>query len=64
VTSPFSNQLEVMPPEVFEGATGMLVLLQEWTHQQGEQYTRIIVPMSEAAQLAERILAVARGARG
>jgi hypothetical protein len=63
MTAPFDDVL-VMPPDVFEGATGMLVLCQEWTHQRGEQYVRIMVPMAEASRLAEGILAAARGARG
>ena len=54
---------ETMPPEVFEGATGDLVICQEWSTEKNERYLRIRVPMAHAVALAERILAVARGAR-
>jgi hypothetical protein len=54
---------ETMAPDVFEGATGMLVICQEWTGEKSESFSRIAVPMADAVALAECILAVARGAR-
>jgi hypothetical protein len=54
---------ETMAPEVFRGATGMLVICQEWSSEKTESFSRIMVPMADAVALAERILAVARGAR-
>lgn len=54
---------ELMAVDVFEGGTGNLVLCQEWPSMSlGERYTRIMVPMDEARELAEAILAVARKA--
>jgi hypothetical protein len=54
---------ETMAPDVFEGATGMLVICQEWSSAENESFSRIAVPMADAVALAERILTVARGAR-
>jgi hypothetical protein len=47
-----------MPVDVFEGGAGNLVLCQEWPSLHGELYLRILLPMAEARQLAEAILAV------
>jgi hypothetical protein len=52
---------EFMPAEVYEGACGHLVILQEWPSIEGEEYVRIILPMSDAENLAHSILSVARG---
>jgi hypothetical protein len=54
---------ETMPPDVFKGGTGDLVICQEWSTETNERYLRIKVPMADAVALAEGILAVARGAR-
>jgi hypothetical protein len=53
---------QFMPVDVFRGGgTGNLVLCQEWpSMNRGERYVRIMVPMNEARELAEAILAVAR----
>jgi hypothetical protein len=52
-----------MAPDVYEGATGMLVICQEWGSAENESFSRIAVPMADAVALAERISAIARGAR-
>lgn len=50
-----------MPVDVFKGGgAGNLVICQEWPSTKGERYVRIMVPMSEARELAESILAVVR----
>jgi hypothetical protein len=56
---------EYMPVEAFVGATGdVVVLLQEWPNLKGgEEYIRLMVPISEAKDLAESILAVLREAK-
>jgi hypothetical protein len=54
---------KTMFPDVFEGATGMLVICQECSNEDSESYLRVSVPMADAVALAESILAVARGAR-
>ena len=56
--------LETMPVECFEGGGGDLVVCQEYPRQDGEFYARVRIPMSEAARLAEEILAVAAHASG
>jgi hypothetical protein len=49
-----------MPPSVFKGGNGDLVICQEWPHIDGEHYTRVIVPMRDALKLAHAIIDVAR----
>lgn len=57
-----SELKQFMPVDVFKGAgSGNLVLCQEWpSMSRGEHYVRIMVPMDEARDLAEAILAVVR----
>lgn len=50
----------LMPVDVFKGGTGNLVICQEWPATKGERYVRVMVPMGEARELAEAILAVVR----
>lgn len=58
-----SEFAELMPVDVFIGGTGNVVLCQEWPSlAKGERYTRIMIPISEARDLAEAILAVVRDA--
>ena len=55
---------DLMAVDVFVGGTGNLVLCQEWPSlARGERYARVMVPMSEARELAEAILAVLREAQ-
>ncbi len=54
---------ETMPPGVFKGGTGDLVIVQEYTSLAGESYLRIRIPMADAARLAQDILAVAARCR-
>jgi hypothetical protein len=52
---------DLMPVNVFKGGTGNLVICQEWPSMtRGERCVRVMVPMSEARELAEAILAVVR----
>ena len=54
-----------MPPAVFKGGNGDLVLCQEWPFMdRGERFIRVVIDMKDAEKLAMQILAVARSARG
>jgi hypothetical protein len=53
-----------MPAECFEGGTGDLVIVQEYTTLASETYVRVCIPMSDAVMLANDILAVAAHAAG
>lgn len=55
------SELALMP-EVFEGGLGDLVVCQEWPAIDGEHYSRVVVPMDRALELAAAIAAVARQA--
>ncbi len=56
-----SDFSSLMAVDVFRGGTGNLVLCQEVPSiSRGERYVRIMIPMDEARELAEAILAVAR----
>jgi hypothetical protein len=50
---------EFMPVDAYQGANGDLVLTQEWSKPEGEDYLRIIMNMKDARDLAERIIALA-----
>jgi hypothetical protein len=54
---------ETMPAECFEGGTGDLVIVQEYTSPDSETYVRIRVPMSDAVRLGKEILAIANHRR-
>jgi hypothetical protein len=56
--------IETMPATAFEGGGGDLVIVQEHTRLDGETYVRVRIPVSDAARLAEEILAVAAHASG
>jgi hypothetical protein len=63
--SDFTSELtETMrlPVEVYEGAGGQLLLVQECPHIDGDRYLRILVPMREAVELAHAIIGIARRA--
>jgi hypothetical protein len=51
---------EFMPVEAFEGATGLLVLRQEWPGLAGEAFSRLMMPMEQAEALARQILTLAQ----
>ena len=52
-----------MAPEVFEGALGHLIFLQEFPSLKGEEYVRIFFDMNNAEELCSQIMAIARKAR-
>jgi hypothetical protein len=54
---------EFMGIEAFEGGNGHLVIMQEFPHESGERYVRIMTDMSNAEALCSEIMAVARRAR-
>jgi hypothetical protein len=53
---------ETMTPEVFEGASGHLIICQEWPALEETSYLRIMVSMVDARKLANEILAIAENA--
>lgn len=56
-----ASDLTLMP-EVFLGAAGDLVILQEWPALQGDEFIRVYVPMDRVLDLAAAIIEVARRA--
>jgi len=52
-----------LPVDVFEGAGGDLIILQEWPDLKGETFVRIFIDMDEAERLCAQIMAVAKVAR-
>jgi hypothetical protein len=54
---------DFMGIEVFEGGNGHLVIMQEYPHQSGERYVRIMTDMSNAEALCAEIMEVAKKAR-
>jgi hypothetical protein len=56
--------VETMPAECFQGGTGDLVIVQEYTTPDSETYVRVRIPMSDAARLASDILKVAARVSG
>jgi hypothetical protein len=55
---------QTMPATVFEGGTGDLVIVQEYTSPDSETYVRVLIPMKDAATLAEEILSIVSHASG
>jgi hypothetical protein len=52
-----------MAPDVFVGGCGHVVICQEWTSANGEEYTRVLMKPHVAEEIAAKILAAAREAR-
>jgi hypothetical protein len=52
-----------LPVEVFEGAGGDLVILQEFPGIQGETFVRVFISMDDAERLCADIMRVARSAK-
>jgi hypothetical protein len=52
-----------LPVEVFEGAGGDLIILQEFPGLHGEAFVRVFINMDEAEKLCSEIMSVARQAR-
>lgn len=52
-----------LPVDVFEGAGGDLIILQEFPDIKGEHYVRVFIDMDRAEELCAWIMAVARSAR-
>lgn len=57
------DTFEVMPPEVFRGGCGHIVLCQEHTGQTEEYYLRVMIAPKDAERVASEILAIARRAK-
>jgi hypothetical protein len=58
-----SEQFGALPPDVFEGSGGHLIICQEWPNMQsGERYYRVFVDMDQVRALADAILKVAKDA--
>jgi len=57
------SSTHVLPVDVFEGAGGDLIILQEWPSLKGETFVRVFINMDEAEQLCAQIMAVAKVAR-
>jgi hypothetical protein len=57
------DTFEVMPPEVFKGGCGHIVLCQEWSTQKEESYLRVMIAPEDAERVASEILAIARRAK-
>jgi len=55
---------EVMPPDVFVGGCGHIVLCQEWTEAAKETYLRVMIHERDAERICQQIMASARKARG
>jgi len=54
----------VMPVDVFAGAGGDIVILQEWPGILGEHYVRIFIDPKDAEAVCRGIMAAAAKARG
>lgn len=52
-----------LPVEVFEGAGGDLILMQEFPGMSGETYVRLFIDMDQAEKVCMDIMRVARQAR-
>jgi hypothetical protein len=55
---------DVMPLQVYEGALGHIVIMEELPDLSGEQYLRVRLNPRDAEALCEKIMAVAKRARG
>lgn len=52
-----------LPIEIFEGAGGDLILLQEFPGIEGERFVRVFINMDDAEKTCEEIMRVAMVAR-
>lgn len=52
-----------LPIQVYEGASGNLILMQEFPDINGEHYVRLFVDMDEAEKLCASIMQIAKAAR-